>query len=236
MVPTRNVSGQEVSQPDRATQEDALAGPAGAGGHDVPATCMDPDAEDVAAFRGGDERAFARLVVKYQTRVFNVAYRMLNRREEAEELAQEIFLQVYRQGSSFRGDSLFSTWLFQVALNLCRNRLKYLKRRRAQLHDSLDQPIETSEGRIPRSIPDASHLPEDEVARAQLRRLCAEQIAELPDEYREIIILRDINGLSYEEIAEILSLAEGTVKSRLHRARMELRERLLPHCDRSLIE
>ena len=235
-MPIRNVFGQLVSQSTGATREDALARDADTDGQAIPDRSADPDAEDVTGFRSGSESAFERLVAKYHTRVFNMAYRMLNRREEAEDLTQEIFLQVFRQGSSFRGDSLFSTWLFRVAVNSCHNRMKYLKRRRAQLHVSLDQPIETADGTIARTVPDSSSVPDEELARARLRRLCAEQIAELRDEHREIIVLRDIQGMSYEEIAEILHLAEGTVKSRLHRARMELKERLAPYLDRGKSE
>ena len=197
---------------------------------------VDPDTLDLDAFRGGDARAFERLVLKYQDRIFNLAYRLLNHREEAQELTQEIFLKVYRQVGSFRGDSLFSTWLFQVASNHCKNRLKYLQRRRQHLHDSLDAPIETEEGQVERAIPDFSRIPEDEVARAQIQKLVSDQIATLPEDYRMVIVLRDIQGLSYEEIAQILHTAEGTVKSRLHRARLELKERLKPFFDRSLIE
>jgi RNA polymerase sigma-70 factor (ECF subfamily) len=196
----------------------------------------DPDRAEIAAFRGGDVKAFERLVIKYQDRIYNLAYRMVHRREEAEELAQEVFLKAYRQLGGFRGDSLFSTWLFQVAANHCKNRLKYLQRRKAHLHDSLDAPIETEDGQVERTIPDVSRVPEDEVARAQIQKLVSDQIATLPEDYRMVIVLRDIQGMSYEEIARVLNTAEGTVKSRLHRARMELKERLKPYFDPSMIE
>lgn len=197
---------------------------------------IDPDLSDIAAVQDGDGPAFERLVVKYQNRIFNLAFRMLNQREEAEELAQEIFLKVYRQLSSFRGDSLFSTWLYQVASNHCKNRIKYLQRRKQNLHDSIDKPIQTEEGQVERSIPDSSRVPEDLVDRKQIQNLVAEKIATLPENYREVVILRDIQGLSYEEIAKITGTAEGTVKSRLHRARQELKERLKPYFDSSMIE
>jgi len=208
----------------------ALAFAADAAWREARAQHVDPDAEDVAAFSAGNERAFERLVVKYQTRIFNVVFRMMNHREEAEELTQEVFLTFFRQGASFRGDSLFSTWLFQIAINQCRNRSRYLQRRRVHSHDPLDLSTEVREdhARVIRSIPDSSHVPEDEVEGAQMRVLIAAQIAELPPDQREIIVLRDIEGLTYEEIAAILHIAEGTVKSRLHRARMDLRDRLRP--------
>ena len=196
----------------------------------------DQDRADVRSFLEGDVRAFERLMVKYQDKVFNLAYRFLNSREEAEELSQEIFLKVYRQLKSFRGDALFSTWLFQVASNHCKNRLKYLQRRRRHLHESLDAPIETRDGQMERAIPDESLVPETLVGRMQIKRLVTEKIATLPEDYRIVLILRDIQGLSYQEISESTGTAEGTVKSRLHRARMELRKRLKPFFDPSMIE
>jgi RNA polymerase sigma-70 factor (ECF subfamily) len=225
----RNLSGAALSNPDGSTKtvESRNSGTA---------RTEDPDRAEIEAFRGGDVKAFERLVIKYQDRIYNLAYRMVHRREEAEELSQEIFLKTYRQLAGFRGDSLFSTWLFQVAANHCKNRLKYLQRRKTQLHDSLDAPIETEDGQVERTIPDFSRVPEDEVARAQIQRLVSGQIATLPEDYRMVIVLRDIQGMSYEEIAQVLHTAEGTVKSRLHRARMELKERLKPYFDPSMIE
>jgi RNA polymerase sigma-70 factor, ECF subfamily len=196
----------------------------------------DADLADVGAAAKGDPQAFERLVLKYQDKIFNLAYRLLASREEAEELTQEIFLKVYRQVRSFRGDSLFSTWLYQVASNHCKNRLKYLQRRKQGLHDSLDAPIQTEEGQVERSIPDNTKIPETLVAGKELQRLVSEKIATLPEDYRMVVVLRDIQGLSYEEIAEITGTVEGTVKSRLHRARMELKERLKKYFDPSMLE
>ena len=227
-----NNSGGPLSKQDGPPESGSPGDPSS----ERPGKTADPDAAEIEAFRGGDVRAFERLVLKYQDRIFNLSYRLLNQREEAQELTQEVFLKVYRQVGSFRGEALFSTWLFQVASNHCKNRLKYLQRRRYQLHDSLDAPIETEDGQVERTIPDFSHVPEDEVARAQIQKLVSDKIATLPEDYRVVIVLRDIQGMSYEEIAEVLRTAEGTVKSRLHRARMELKERLKPFFDPSMIE
>jgi RNA polymerase sigma-70 factor, ECF subfamily len=193
---------------------------------------VDPDREPIDAFLNGNKEAFEHLVIKYQDRIFHLAYRFMNNREEAEELSQEIFVKVFRQLGKFRGEALFSTWLFQVATNHCKNRLKYLQRRKAALHDSINAPIRTEEGEVERSIPDDTRVPEDLVEREQIRRMVREKIAALPEDFRTVLIMRDIQGMSYEEIATALGTAEGTVKSRLHRARSELKERLksvLPH-------
>jgi len=184
------------------------------------------DRELVDRFLAGEKEAFEGLMLRYQAKIFNLSYRFMNDRQEAEELTQEVFFKVYRKLSGFRGDAKFSTWLFQVAVNHCRNRLKYLQRRKRQQHESLDQTLNTPEGEVQRQVPDETRIPEDLLQRRQTQQIVADKISTLPEEYRTVIVLRDIQGLSYEEIAQITGTVEGTVKSRLHRARNELRERL----------
>lgn len=174
----------------------------------------------------GDAESFERIVIAYQQKIFNLAFRLLGDKEEAEDLTQEVFLNVYKHLSSFRGDAQFSTWIYQVALNHCRNRFKYLKRRFYQSTESLDDPLQGGEGDLERELPDEADVPEEALHRRQVQRLVQRAVQRLRPDYREIIVLRDIQELSYQEISEVLGLPEGTIKSRLHRARWELKELL----------
>lgn len=185
----------------------------------------DDDEELVKRCAGGDREAFNDLVLKYQKKVFSVAYRFVGDPEEANDLAQEIFTAAYQNLKSFRGDSKFSTWLFQIATNRGKNRFKYLKRRgfftnrgSSETEDEGDQSH--------RALPDQTANPEELLSGNQIRKAVIEAINELEPDHKEIVILRDIEGLSYDEIARILDLPEGTTKSRLHRARMVVKEKL----------
>jgi RNA polymerase sigma-70 factor, ECF subfamily len=143
-----------------------------------------------------------------------VAYRMLGSRAEAEEGAQEAFLRAYRTLANFRGEARLGTWLYGIASRLCLNRLASPDRRVARGDAALVD--------VPDTTPDAAA----EVERAELDAALRAAIAELPDERRLVLVLRDVEGLSYEEIADVLALVPGTVRSRLHRARMQLKEKL----------
>jgi RNA polymerase sigma-70 factor (ECF subfamily) len=160
--------------------------------------------------RAGDPRAFEELVTAYQHRVFGVALRMLGSRAEAEEIAQEVFLRAHRAMAEAR----LGTWLYAIVSRLCLNRLASPDRRVARGDAALAE--------IAASTPDAAA----EAERAELDAALHAAIAELPDERRLVLVLRDIEGLSYEQIAETLALDLGTVRSRLHRARMQLKEKL----------
>ncbi|HZN49126.1 MAG TPA: sigma-70 family RNA polymerase sigma factor [Methylomirabilota bacterium] len=165
--------------------------------------------------RRGDPRAFEELVIAYQHRVFGVALRMLGSRAEAEEAAQEVFLRAHRAIADFRGDAKLSTWLYAIASRLCMNRLASGERR-------LLREGEETLARIPSGHPS----PADELERSERDAALHRAIAELSDERRMVVVLRDLEGLSYEEIASALDLELGTVRSRLHRARMDLKEKL----------
>jgi RNA polymerase sigma-70 factor (ECF subfamily) len=169
----------------------------------------------VARLRTRDLRAFEELVIAYQHRVFGVALRMLGSRGEAEEIAQETFLRAYRALPEFRGEARLGTWLYAIASRLCLNRLASPARRLAR-----DDPDALTEAPSPE--PDAVAALE----RAELDGAVREAIAALPEDRRIVVILRDLEGLSYEEIAEVLALEPGTVRSRLHRARMDLKAKL----------
>jgi RNA polymerase sigma-70 factor (ECF subfamily) len=175
--------------------------------------------------RDRDERAFRELVTAHRDRVFNITYRMLGNRHEAEDVAQEVFIAVFKQIDNFREESKFSTWLYRVAVNHCKNRLKYLKRRHTNERDEIDDDTTTagSNGAIGSHVPSA---PDRALAGAQMEKLLAQAISELDEEQRVVVILRDVEDLSIEEICAITDLPDGTVKSRLHRARLALRKKL----------
>jgi RNA polymerase sigma-70 factor, ECF subfamily len=174
-----------------------------------------------------DEVAFSEVVRLYQHKVYNLLYRMIGNHEEAEDLAQEVFVTVFKSIDSFRGESKFSTWLYRVAANHCKNRIKYLSRRSRTSGDGLDGVPEHSMEDAG-SAPLQSHIdgPDQILEGLQLEGLLAQAIAALDEEHRLLIVLRDVEELSYQEIGEITSLNEGTVKSRLHRARMAIKEHI----------
>lgn len=171
-----------------------------------------------------DERAFHEMVLAHQQQVYNIVFRMLNNQQESEDLTQEIFITVFKAIDSFRGDSKFSTWLYRIAVNHCRNRFKYLSRRAYHATRSLDDVREREKSEVPLhgEINRPDHVLEGKRLEAAIQR----EIAALDDEHRELIVLRDIQGLSYDEIGNITGLPAGTVKSRLHRARLALKDRL----------
>jgi RNA polymerase sigma-70 factor (ECF subfamily) len=188
--------------------------------------------EDLAAIErasNGDGDAFEALVRKYQTWVFTLAYRMLGNRADAEEMAQEIFLKAFRGLKRFERKSAFSTWLYSIATNHCLNELE--SRRRRPRPQELNGPV--GKGGNPGSLLDQVADPapgaDRDLEGVELRRLIQEQLLRLTPEHRSILVLRDVQGLAYEEIGQILGLEPGTVRSRLHRARMELKERLTPY-------
>jgi RNA polymerase sigma-70 factor (ECF subfamily) len=174
--------------------------------------------------------AFEALVDQFQTPILNMLYRMLGNRAEAEDLAQEVFITVFKQIDAFRGDSSLATWIYRIASNHCINRRKYLARRKhydnRSLSDLTDRsrPFEGKDG-----MSGQLHRPDEMAEGLQMERLIQEAISSLDEEHRLVLVLRDIQSLSYEEIEEILSVPAGTVKSRLHRARMALKEKLSPH-------
>ncbi len=182
------------------------------------------EAQFVARLVARDESAFNELVITYQRRVFALVFRMLGRREEAEDLAQEVFVQVFKAIDQFRGDSKLSTWIYRIAVNLCKNRAKYLSRRHANDQDDVDAMAD----RLPFSAAKGVSVggisrPDELVEGMQLEVVVKRAIAQIEPEFREVLILRDVEDMSYEEIAEVTGLADGTVKSRIHRARAQLR-------------
>ena len=171
-----------------------------------------------------DERAFIELVQLYQVRVYKLVVRMLGRRDEAEDMAQEVFVQVFKAVGTFRGDSRLSTWVYRIAVNLCKNRIKYLGRRRSDAQDEFEATEDRSEhSGAPGVTTGEGARPDQLVEGYQMQRVVERAIGEMDPDFREILVLRDIEDLTYEELCEITGLPEGTVKSRLHRARAMLK-------------
>lgn len=182
------------------------------------------ESQFVARLVARDESAFNELVRTYERRVFALVFRMLGRRDEAEDLAQEVFVQVFKAIDQFRGDSKLSTWIYRIAVNLCKNRTKYLSRRHAHDQDDVDAMAEraafTSAKGV--SVGDIGR-PDEMVEGMQLEVVVKLAIAQLEPDFRHVLVLRDVEDLSYEEIAAVTNLPDGTVKSRIHRARAQLR-------------
>lgn len=174
-----------------------------------------------------DERAFRELVKRYQQPVYGFVYRMLGSREEAEDLAQEVFVTIFKSIGSFRGESQLSTWIYRIATNHCHNRHKYLTRRHQHATQTYDEVTRRGPENGPTPalpLQERMDRPDDVLEGKRLERALQRAMAALDEEHRALVILRDMEGLSYQEIASVTNLAEGTVKSRLHRARMALKD------------
>lgn len=182
------------------------------------------DSRFIARLKRRDEHAFNELVLAYEAQVFRLVWRMLSSREEAEDMTQDVFVQVFRSIDSFRGDSKLSTWIYRIAMNLTRNRAKYLSRRHQKSHSDID-------GAEPRDVHNEAQgrtsgetrRPDLDAMGNQAERIVLECLATLEAEFKEILVLRDVEALSYEEVGKITGLPPGTVKSRLHRARTLLK-------------
>lgn len=171
--------------------------------------------------KSGDVEAFEQLILGCEKKVFNIAYRMIGNYDDANELAQEVFLKAFRSIKNFKGDCLFSTWIYRVTANVC---LDELRRRKKKTVISLDEDIELKDGEVKRQIPDDAPTPDIEAESNVIKNIVNESIRQLPDDYRNMIVLRDIQGFSYDEISKIVNCPEGTVKSRINRARQALKK------------
>ncbi|MBN2417854.1 MAG: sigma-70 family RNA polymerase sigma factor [Deltaproteobacteria bacterium] len=183
------------------------------------------DSDLVNAFKNGNHSAFEKIVLKYQDRVYNLCYRFLGDNLEAEDSAQEIFIKVYRALKGFKLKSSFYTWLYRIAINTCKNRIKSLEYRRSKSRVSIDDDQEKKDYGIP-GIIDKNDLPDTNLEHKEKIKRIQEAIDSLPPDQKTMVILRDVEGLSYEEIADITKTRLGTVKSKLSRARISLRNRL----------
>ena len=176
---------------------------------------LDLDLELVERHRYGDDRAFNEVYARFEDMVYNLSYRLAGNREEAADLTQEIFLRVFRHLGSFGGRSTLKTWIFRIAVNHCRDRL-------SRWHPPT-QPIGEETGEGVAVYPDPSRGPEELAVAADDKRRVEQALIRLPQVFREVVVLRDIEGLSYEEIADVLGVRIGTVRSRIARGRDQLR-------------
>lgn len=185
-----------------------------------------PEARLVQLLRKRDETAFNELVLTYEAQVYRLAFRILGGAEDAQDLTQEVFVQVFRSIENFRGDSKLGTWLFRITVNLSKNHNKYLARRQKKNHSELDESLgEGAHGALGVTSGEVPE-PEAQAVGHQIERIVRDALNSLDEEHRTLVILRDIEGLSYEEVAEIAELPLGTLKSRLHRARATLRQKI----------
>jgi RNA polymerase sigma-70 factor, ECF subfamily len=179
----------------------------------------------------GQTELFQALIQPYERTVFAVAYSVVNNGADAEEIAQEAFLNALKGLKNFRAEAKFSTWLIQIALNEARMRLR---RSRTQAHQSLDEPAgDQDSDYVPRDLADWRDIPSEALARKELRQIIEKTLGSLRSIYREVLVLRDVQGLSTAEASRVLGISEDVVKTRLRRARLQMREALAPGYDGS---
>jgi len=187
------------------------------------------DSAVVTAFLGGEERAFSELVTRYQTRLLNFVYRTIGDREKAEHLVQEVFIRVYRHLHRFDRSKKFSTWVYTIASNLAKNELRNRSRNPLVLFQTVQKNFQDEDR--PLQFEDTTSRPDDMYRKRHLREIVEESVAKLPEHHRNVFVLRELEGKSYEEIAEITECNLGTVKSRLNRARNSFAEIIAPYVD-----
>ncbi|NLD35506.1 MAG: sigma-70 family RNA polymerase sigma factor [Desulfatiglans sp.] len=191
----------------------------------VDAGSAENDNDLINAFIKGDHSAFEKLVLKYQDRVFNLCCRLLGDRDEAEDSAQEVFIKVYRALKGFRFKSSFYTWLYRIVINTCKNRIKSVEYRSIKSRVSIDSDQE-NRGNTIVDIVDQRPMQDKTLEQKEKMKRVQEALNSLPPDQKTVIVLCDIEGLSYDEIAGITKTRLGTVKSKISRARLGLRNKL----------
>ncbi|MCX6842908.1 MAG: sigma-70 family RNA polymerase sigma factor [candidate division WOR-3 bacterium] len=184
-----------------------------------------PDDELVRRVQAGNGEAFEELVRRYERKVYNITYRLMGNEQDASEALQDAFLRAYRFIGKFQFKSSFFTWLYRIATNVSLSKLR--KREKVDIV-SIDQPVNEA-GDLPFEIPDVKYGPEKLMHQRELRAAIQKAVDELADDYRSVVVLRDLEGLSNEEVSKVLHLSVAAVKSRLHRGRLVLREKLKNH-------
>ncbi len=190
---------------------------------------MPTDIELVQKFqREHDLAAFEQLVERHSDRAYQLAYSILQNRQDAEEVVQDAFLRIYRSLGNFRGDAQFTTWMYRIVVNLCNNKFRWNKVRGINRTISIDAPLPNAEGdeSLRLELPSSEAPPDEQLAFAELRERVEKAMAQLPESYRTAVMLRNVQQLDYEDIAKILDCAVGTVKSRINRGRELLRQAL----------
>ena len=183
-----------------------------------------PDLSLVERCRANDETAFNEVVTRYKAKVYNYIYRMTGSSDDAEDLTQEVFIRMYTSIDSFRSQSSLNTWLFRIASNLCVDRFRRGKNRTAAY--SLDEPVLGGETEGRHEVPDTTYEPHRLLENVEMAEQIQHALAQLPEKLRATLILHDVEGMPYEEIAQVVGCPLGTVKSRLFNARMQLRQKL----------
>ena len=188
------------------------------------------DRQLIARLQARDESAVHELAERYSSRIYQLALRHMKNREDAEEVTQDVLMKVYRKVGAFRGDAALSSWIYRITFNTAMSRLRNTRLAR-QAEQEKERALAAASAheerpRTPRQAADWSRMPDEELLRTQLREAVAEAIRELPEIYRAPVVLRDIQGLTTEEASTRLKLKDQTLKSRLHRGRLMLRERL----------
>ena len=171
--------------------------------------------------RKGDVDAFEMLIREHERKAFNIAYRFLKNADDAEDITQEAFLRAFRSIKKFKGQSSFSTWLYRIINNTC---IDFVRAKQNKITDSIDKTIQYDNEELELQIPGDQNDPVDMAETAEISQLMQSMLALLPDDQKMAIILRDIQGFSYQEISEITGVGMGTVKSRINRGRMALKE------------
>jgi RNA polymerase sigma-70 factor (ECF subfamily) len=190
-------------------------------------TVADQDAVLVERTRGGDSSAFDALMERYEGKVYRLAAGLMKNREDALDAVQDAFLNVFRKIDTFKGESAFSTWLYRIALNSVYMRLRSRGRRdETELPESEEALFHPATGQVLQGINDWSERADDAVLRKEMGKVIREAVDSMPEEYRAIFTLRDVEELSNQQVAEILGITVAATKTRVHRARMYLRERL----------
>lgn len=193
------------------------------------------DAELITACKAGDGHAFEQLVHKYEARVYTHCLRMVGDEQESADLMQEVFLKVFRNIGNYEQTYAFYTWVYRITVNCCIDFLRKRRRRHGSLTLSMEKPDGPGEAGREREIADETYVPDRLLANAELREALDAAIGKLSEKLRAIVILKEIEGYSYEEIGRTLGCSRGTVKSRLFRARERLRELLTPSMERGAL-
>jgi RNA polymerase sigma-70 factor (ECF subfamily) len=186
-----------------------------------------PDDVLVRRVQGGNTEAFEELVRRYERKVYNITYRLMGNEQDASEALQDAFMRAYRFIGKFQFKSSFFTWLYRIATNVSLSKLR--KREKIETV-SIDQPVNEA-GDLPFEIPDLKYGPEKLIKQRELRAALQNAVDELPEDYRSVVVLRDLEGLSNEEVSNVLHLSVAAVKSRLHRGRLVLREKLVSYVE-----